>query len=226
MPIDPSMQPAEGTTRRTFLVRSAVGGALVTAGAVAAPALGLTPGAGAQDGSSDGGSDLLTDAQFAAFATPLELAAVLGYQAALNADVLDPAWTDRARQFQTNHQDVADLLATLVAEGDPAPRADADLSEQLSSQLAGGDQAAILTVLADLEDTLAATHLSAVPQLRDATTARTVAQVLAVESQQAALLGLDAGTAFDELTPAQATTDAALPIEPDAESATTTTAAN
>lgn len=222
MPIDQSTQPAAGTTRRTFLVRSAVGGALVTAGAVAAPALGLIPSAGAQDGARK-----LTDGAFASFATPFELAAVQAYLGALSSEQLDETWTTRARQFQANHQATADLLATLVAEGDPAPRADAELVEQVTTALDGAaSQEAVLAVLATVEETLAATHLSAIPVLRDAITARTVAQVVATESQQAALCGIDSGASFEELTPAQATTDAAISLRDRPEPATTTTAAN
>lgn len=221
MPIDPSTTPAAGTTRRTFLVRSALGGALVTAGAVAAPTLGLLP-AGAQ-----AEEVLLTDAQFAAFATPFELAAVIGYQQAIASEKLDAAWLDRARQFQTNHQSIVDLLTTLLHEGDPAPVADAEVSSQLTDAVQGaGNQAGILQALAEFEEILAATHLSAVPLMREASTSRTITQVVATESQQAVLLGADSGASFEELTPAESTTDVALAISTsEAEPTTTTTAA-
>ena len=50
MPTDHSLDSATATTRRSFLARAAVGGALVTAGAVAAgPVSGLLPAASAQE---------------------------------------------------------------------------------------------------------------------------------------------------------------------------------
>ncbi|HRW37698.1 MAG: ferritin-like domain-containing protein [Acidimicrobiales bacterium] len=227
MPIDRSTQPTAGTTRRTFLARTAGIGALVTAGAVVAPTLGAAPWAGAQAGDSE-----LTDAAFASFATPYELAAVQAYLLALRSGQLDATWTDRARQFQMNHQATADTLTTLLGDEDPAPRADADLVEQLTGSIGGaGSQEAVLGVLAGLEETLAATHLSAVPLLRDPITGRTVAQVVATESQQAALLGIDSGATFEELTPAEASDEGGIPLSdaPDAGDSTgetTTTAAN
>ncbi|MEZ5140279.1 MAG: hypothetical protein R2711_16350 [Acidimicrobiales bacterium] len=116
MPIDRSTQPTAGTTRRTFLARTAGIGALVTAGAVVAPTLGAAPWAGAQAGDSE-----LTGAAFASFATPYELAAVQAYLLALRSGQLDATWTDRARQFQMNHQATADTLTTLLGDEDPAP---------------------------------------------------------------------------------------------------------
>lgn len=219
MPIDQSTTPDAGTTRRTFLVRSAVGGALVTAGALAAPTLASLPvGAQAED-------ELLTDAQFAAFALPFELAAVIGYQQAIQSEQLDADWLSWARQFQSNHQNIVDLLSTLLREGDPEPVADAEVAGQLTDAIAGaGDQTAILQALAEFEEILAATHLSAVPIMREASTSRTITQVVATESQQAVLLGIDSGATFEELTPAESTTDVALAIE-SSEATTTTTAA-
>jgi len=225
VPIDPSTEPATATSRRTFLSRTAVGGALVTAGAVATPLSGLLTGASAQEG----GDDLLTDGAFASFATPLELSAVQAYSQALSGDLLDADWVVWARQFQRNHQSVADLLATLVAEGEPAPRADVDLSSRAAEAIsAAGDQDAILAALAVVEETLTATHLSALPVLREQATAGTVARVLAVEGQQAALLTVASGASIESVTPAQASTDGALsPGDAGAAAeATTTTAAN
>jgi hypothetical protein len=223
VPIDPSTEPAAATTRRTFLVRSAMGGALVTAGALASPLGSLLPTAGAQVGTSD----LLSDEDFAAFAAPLELAAVQAYLTAVTSGTLTDQPLEWARLFARNHQSVADLLSTLIAEGEPAPRADATLSAQLTSSLeAAADVTAIAAVLAELEETIAATHLSAVEALADSTTALTVAQVAAVESQQAALMGSLSGTSIEELTPMEASLELALsPSDAEAEATTTTTEA-
>ncbi|MEZ5205311.1 MAG: hypothetical protein R2701_13300 [Acidimicrobiales bacterium] len=86
-----------------------------------------------------------------------------------------------------------------------------------------------LAGLASLEDSLAATHLAVIPQLRDAITAKLAAQIAGIESQQATVLGLAAGTALEALTPAEASTEAAIeyaaPAEADATDETTTTEA-
>ena len=93
MPTDQSPDSATATDRRTFLTRAALGGALVSAGAVASPLGGLLTSAGAQEVDAEAlvADDLLTDEAFATFAAPLELAAVVAYQTALSGDVLDGA---------------------------------------------------------------------------------------------------------------------------------------
>ena len=223
MPIDQSTDPVTATTRRTFLVRAAVGGALVTAGAVAAPVGPFLGIAGAQES----GEELLNDAEFGVFATPLELAAVLVYVAAIDAELLDEEWTSRARQFQAHHEAVATTLGTLRGEDASPAEPDEALLEQGTTAIeAATDQAGVLQVLADLEDTLAATHLASVPVLRESFTAATVAQVLFVESQQAALLATAAGGSIEDATPATATTDASVLPDGLAPATTTTTAAN
>src|SRR5690606_19048893 len=75
---DQSIDSATATSRRTFLTRSAIGGALVTAGALALPHTGLIPAAGARPGEQGD----LKDPDFAAFGTAIELAAVSAYSAA------------------------------------------------------------------------------------------------------------------------------------------------
>lgn len=225
MPTDQSLDSATATTRRTFLARTAVGGALVTAGAVALPLGHLLPGAGAQESQSD----LLTDLAFATFASPLEMAAVQGYQAAIASSALDAAWTSRAQSFQTHHQAVVDTLAPFLSEDDPAPMPDSDLSSSTTKAIkaAGSDQDGVLKALAALEDTLAATHLSAIPMLRESSTAKIVAQVLSVESQQAALLATASGSSAIDAAPGKGSTDGAVAIDmAGMDMSTTTTAAN
>ena len=228
MPTDQSTDPATPTDRRRFLTRAALGGALVSAGAVASPLGGLLGAAGAQEADPQplNAEDLILDSEFAELAAPLELAAVVIYQTALSGDALDEEWTKHARLFQSHHQEVADLLASLVSPDAPAPVADADLVSQGESTL-GGDQTSVLQALSDIENTLSATHLSAIGALKDSVTAKTVGQVLLTEAQQATFLGLGAGVAVAELTPAVATTDDALPLTGSgASDSTTTTAAN
>ncbi|WP_421119749.1 ferritin-like domain-containing protein [Aquihabitans daechungensis] len=221
MQTDQSIDSATATSRRTFLTRTAVGGALVTAGALALPLGSLVPVAGAR--AADQGD--LGDEDFAAFAMAIELAAVAAYTAAFDKDVLDAEWSDRILQFQSHHQDVADTLIELGDESAAAPVAEAAFAKRsVDAVTAASDQQGVLAALAVVEGTLAATHLAGVGRLAEKTTARTVTQVLAVEGQQAALLAVASGTPVAEATPATSSGDAALTI-PEAGSDTTTTTA-
>lgn len=224
MQTDQSTDSATATTRRTFLTRTAVGGALVTAGAMALPVSGLLTAAGARPGEIG----TLKDADFAAFATPLELAAVRAYTVAFDTGKLDATWSDTALEFQSHHQQVADTLLTLVPDTEPTPVVDAALAKKVGDTInAAGTQDEVLLALSEMEDILAATHLYGVGALVEKSTAKTVAQVLSVEGQQAALLAVGAGTAIPEVTPPTSTDDAALPLPPKkASTTTTTTAAN
>jgi hypothetical protein len=210
VPTDPSPDPAIATTRRSFLARAAVGGALVTAAGVAAGPLGSLVGtAGAQDGLL--ASDLYSDVEFGLFATPLELAAVQAYLAADRSGLLSDEWADRAREFGRHHQAVADTLNGL--RGPEASRAvpDPDLLASSTAAIEGAaDEVGVLGALADLESTLAATHLAAVELMREQFTAGIATQVLLVESQQAALLAVAASESIESATPAIASTDGAL----------------
>lgn len=222
MQTDQSIDSATATSRRTFLTRTAVGGALVTAGALAFPLGSLVPTAGARP--ADQGD--LGDADFAAFATALELAAVAAYTAAFDKDVLDDVWADRALQFQSHHQDVADTLLTLGDESAAAPVAEAAFAKRSIDAIdAATDQNGVLAALAVVEETLAATHLAGIGRLAEKTTARTVTQVLAVEGQQAALLAVASGSSITSATPATNSGDAALTIPKGGADATTTTTA-
>lgn len=212
MPIDKPEARAAPTTRRTFLVRAAAGTAVVGAGAAAGP-LGLfAPTAGAQDAAE---ADLeeaspLDDATFAAFATPLELAAVQAYQLALDSEGLDSGWQARALRFQTQHQTAVTALTDLLADdaGEAAPN-ELVLTEVGEAIEASEDQEALLVALSDLEQVTSATHLYALSGIEDTSLAKLVAQVLAVESQQCAVLGRAGGLELEDLTPAAVSTDGA-----------------
>ena len=212
MPIDKPEATAATTTRRTFLARAAVGGALVGAGAAVGP-LGLfAPAAGAQaapDATLDGAPPL-DNVTFAAFATPLEMAAVQAYQSALDSEQLNSRWRRMTLQFQTQHQTAATALTDQLADdaGTPEPN-DLVLSEARAAIDAASDQEAVLIALSDLEETTAATHLYALSGLEDTSLAKLVAQVLAVESQQCVVLGRAGGLDVESLTPASVSTQAA-----------------
>ena len=202
MPID--RQPAP-TSRRVFLARAAAGGALAGAGLVAAGPLGFVTPAGAQDS----GGELstvgpLSGEDFAAFAVPLELAAVLGYAKALNAEGLDGPATRVLRQFQGNHLGVTDTLTPMLPTGPnlPDPQPNPTVLSTVSDALDGAkDQAGVFDALSAMEVTLAASHLNALKVIDEPAVGKTVAQVLATESIQASYLGSRGDTSVDELTP-------------------------
>ncbi len=222
MPIDNPQATAAPTSRRSFLARTAIGGALVTGGALVGPFGRILPAGAQEDGSTTTTAAAPTSAApgepptdndvFAVYAAPLELAVVQAYQNVLDAAVLDDEAARWARTFQTNHQTVADALAGYYPTDDPdfvAPPADADLVAEVAPLATVADQVAAATALAELEDALAATHLWALGGLEDTSAAKIVAQVMAAESQQAALWGRVAGTDLEALTPVEATIDAA-----------------
>jgi hypothetical protein len=222
VPTDPSTATAHTTSRRRFLATTVVGGALVSSGVLAGSATGLLPSlpAGAED---------LNDGDFAAFATPLELAAVQVCQAALDADVLESAWRSRVATVQTHHQAAADTIATLAAEDADPAAADTDFAAPIIAEISGASaQEAVLLAVANLEDTLSATHLLALGSIKDAVTARIVSQVLASEAQAAVVFGRGGGLEIEALTPAVATTEGGLEPggttdEPASDTTTTTT---
>ena len=222
MSIDPTEAQAAATTRRSFLARAAMGGALVGV-ATAGPLRSLLGVAGAQAAELDA-ADTLDNETFAALAVPLELAAVQAYQAAVETGSLDDATATTARMFQTHHPTVADALVGLRSEEAGTARPDETVMATTVREIEGNaDATAILAALAELEDVLAATHLYAVGGLEDSSLAKTVAQVLAVESQQAVALGRAAGLDLVDLTPAEASTSGARTGFAEAADAATTT---
>lgn len=222
MPIDTPEASAAPTTRRAFLTRAALGGAVVTAGAVAGPFGRLVPLAGAQDGGS--GGDPIDDVALLEFAGPLEKAAVLAYQAAIDNGSLDEDWTELARQFQSNHRDAAEALTANAGEVEEEPAPSQELMTRFVAPLEGADEPTTLRTLSEMEDLIATSHLAALVSIPDPVSSKAVAQVLAVESQQAVLLGRAAGIALDELTPAVASSEGGLePSESTSGSSGTTT---
>jgi hypothetical protein len=206
VPIEKPQATAAAPTRRSFLTRTAAGGALVT---VAGPLTGLFSGAAGATPSQVDAAEELSDDAFARFATPLELGAVQVYnRAASRTDQLDGEWTELVRRFQAHHQETAATLATLIVSGSGEPAADADIIDTFGTAVdEAGDQEGLLGVLADLEGVLTATHLWAIGGLEERLTARLVLQVSAAEAQQATVLALGAGTDVAEVTPDVATTE-------------------
>lgn len=206
MPTDPSTAPANATTRRSFLLLSAAGGAIVSA--VALPLAAWSPSAGAAPAQVATGMD---DVTFAGFTAPLELAATLAYQAAIDTELLDTDWTTGALEFQRHHQDVVVALTALLPTTAPPPVAAEAFSKPIATKVSAAvDQKAILGLLGDMEDVLSATHLMAIESIDDPVTASVAAQVLAAGAQRATALLLVSGADVKAITPEEANTDGAL----------------
>jgi hypothetical protein len=231
VPTDPSTATANATSapsatsRRTFLTRTAMGGALVTAGVIAAPAIGL-------GGATVAGADTLDDSDYVYFAGPLELAAVEIYQAALDNSVVDPSSDtfSMLQDLQQGHSAAATAIASqLPTTATPAVAAPGFTAELKPGAAQAKSVEALMQLLAGVEDQLSATHLSALESIVDAVTAKAAAQILAAEAQNAAALGLMGGGKVSDLSPAEGSTDGAIkPGDVDGAPAptTTTTAAN
>ncbi|MGI8710795.1 MAG: ferritin-like domain-containing protein [Acidimicrobiales bacterium] len=204
MPTDPSSAPAT-TTRRSFLLRSAAGSALATTGMLGLPLVAQVPAAGAQESTG------LDDEAFASFTAPLELGAVLAYQAGLDSGRLDGTWTTDALEFQGHHQDVVETLITLLPTTASPPVAADAFSQPIAKSISdASDQDGVLTALGEMEDALSATHLLALESIDDPVTAQIVAQVLAAEAQQATSLLRGGGADVKAVTPPAADTTGAL----------------
>lgn len=198
MPTDPSSAPAT-TTRRSFLLRSAAGGALATTGVLGLPVAGLVPAAGAQ------ASEGLDDGALVSFTAPLELGAILAYQAGLDSGLLDTTWSANALELQGHHQEIIDTLTTLLPSTAVAPvAADAFSSPIADSISQASDQDGVLEALGQMEDVLSATHLLTLESVEDPITAQVVAQVLAAEAQHATALRRGSGADIEAVTPAAA----------------------
>ncbi len=188
-------------SRRSFLKRSAAGGALVSVGSSLIPITRFLPSAGAQE---------LTDGDIAAFAESVELAAVAAYTVAAESGKLDAAVVEVGTMFAGHHQEHAGAFAGLsggAATGMPNATILAAFGPMLQ---AAPDQAALLEIAFGLEQAAAATYLFALGALADPGAAAATATVLPVESQHAVVLGTALGKSFDEFMPSFETQDAAL----------------
>ncbi|QYG93746.1 twin-arginine translocation signal domain-containing protein [Iamia sp. SCSIO 61187] len=86
------------------------------------------------------------------------------------------------------------------------------LTEVRSGLSSAADEAAVLELLRDLSERIAATHLEALGEIEDSTDAQLVATALPVVAQHAVVLGTVAPTPvpLEELIPEEQTTDGAL----------------
>ncbi|HEY4377196.1 MAG TPA: ferritin-like domain-containing protein [Acidimicrobiales bacterium] len=191
----------EREARRGFMKKAGIGGALVTAGALAAPIAGFLPKAFAAG---------LDDAAIATFAAHVEYAAVAAYQAAAaTGKITDPTVAKVATTFAGHHKDHGDAFAAIVKLTDKSPNAKilAAFGPKIS---AAADQAALLEIAYTIENAAASTYLFALGALTDKAHAAATATILPIESQHAIVLGTVLKKDLKTLIPPFETTTQAL----------------
>lgn len=115
------------------------------------------------------------------------------------------------RVFGSHHSQQATALNGLLTTLVEAPNGSL-LAEVRGALGTATDEAAVLGILRDLEERIAATHLQAIADLEDVNDAKLVATALPVVSQHAVVLGQVGATPtpLEELVPEEQTTDGAL----------------
>lgn len=203
--------PPAGSSRRSFLAKVAVGGAALTVGSQLLPAGGLLPTAAQEDGGETDGIDTLgPDDERLRFLATVALAGAAAYEATLALDVsLPETVVATVRRFGSHHSQQADALGGLlpVEIDQPNPSVLAAQSQALAG---AGDLPAVLGVLRELEDAVAATHLAALGVLEDGQARALVATALPVCAQHATVLGSLQGADPADLLPEEQTTDGEL----------------
>ncbi|HEY4377471.1 MAG TPA: hypothetical protein VGM93_09940, partial [Acidimicrobiales bacterium] len=145
-------------SRRGVLKAFGVGGALLTAGAVGAPLLGLTGAASAHSSQADGA---LVDSDYQELMMGVEYVGAEIYGAAVATEKLSDANAALATSYAANHQVHADTFAKNlgVTDADQVPLK--ELSDSLMPKVQGAaDEDAILKVLLDYENTTTASYQS------------------------------------------------------------------
>lgn len=126
------------------------------------------------------------DAQSAADAVALELAARDLYDAAIAAGADDPLWGTLREQ----HESYAQRLAGIVGISASNDSADAELTSSLGEGFAAADpsEAAI-----ELENTLAAGHTTRLSEVTGEALATALASIITAEARQATVVALLSG---------------------------------
>lgn len=170
-----------GRSRRELVKTAALTGAIVTIGGTVLPIGRLLP-ASAQE-------DELDDADIAAFAESIELAAVEAYKAAAaSGKVKTKAVGDAAGVFLGHHQEHAAAFASATggkATGAPNPKLVKSLGDALSK---AADENAVVQIALDTENAAAATYLFALGALKSEDALKLTASILPIESAHAVTL--------------------------------------
>ena len=152
---------------------------------------------------------LSSDADIAAFAESIELAAVDTYEFAKGRLTTAEVITAADEFIDHHHQHAVAYAATAgrAATG----RANPKLVELLGGQLlAAADENETLAVLFGLENSLAATYLAALGAFEARSARALTASVLPVEAQHGAVLGIALDSELETVFPSFETTDRAF----------------
>ena len=191
------LESSSGLSRRRFLVGTGV----------AASAVLVTAACGSDDDTSSSGESTTStqggqqgasgDAAVAALAAGLEVLAVSTYKAALDAatagklGAVPPAGETFVKTAMAHHQEhLAAWNKVLKSAGQPeVTQPNATLKPTVDAEFAKaktfGDAAKLALTL---EETAAATYLSAIPQLKDKTAINQAASIQAIDAKHAAIL--------------------------------------
>jgi len=191
------LESSSGLSRRRFLVGTGV----------AASAVLVTAACGSDDDTSSSGESTTStqggqqgasgDAAVAALAAGLEVLAVSTYKAALDAatagklGAVPPAGATFVQTAMAHHQEhLAAWNKVLKSAGQPeVTQPNATLKPTVDAEFAKaktfGDAAKLALTL---EETAAATYLSAIPQLKDKTAIAQAASIQAIDAKHAAIL--------------------------------------
>jgi hypothetical protein len=245
-------------TRRAFLKKVAIGGAMAAIGTQVLPIRAFAQEGGGDDGEGTGGDDptsettqpgtegeseepveLTPDEQRVTFLAGIGLAAAIIYRAATGDEeteeepadgettttAAEPTTTlppitvpplsepvvEVLRVFGSHHSQQSTGLNGMLTTAVEAPNGTL-VAEVRGALGAAADEAAVLALLRDLEERIAATHLQAIADLEDVNDASLVATALPIVGQHALVLGRIGATPtpLEELIPEEQTTDGAL----------------
>jgi hypothetical protein len=211
---------AQRASRRAFLRRVGVGGALVgsvpfLAGRAGAQTTTTAPQAvpisavEATTTTAPPRQPTQDDLALYVFAQSLELAAVEAYGAAAATGLISDAVLPVALAFRSHHLEHANAFVGLArrALGQPNPA----ILEVFGPQIAAAaNEEELLSIAFNLENAAAATYIAALGQIEGTRGAEVVASIQPIESRHAVVLGQVLGLDAAEYLPAFQTTDDAL----------------
>jgi uncharacterized protein (DUF305 family) len=191
------LESSNGLSRRRFLVGTGVAASVVL----------VTAACGSDDDTSSSGESTTStqggqqgasgDTAVAALAAGLEVLAVSTYKAALDAatagklGAVPPAGATFVQTAMAHHQEhLAAWNKVLKSAGQPeVTQPNATLKPTVDAELAKAKTFSDAAKLAlTLEETAAATYLSAIPQLKDKTAIAQAASIQAIDAKHAAIL--------------------------------------
>jgi hypothetical protein len=204
-------------SRRGFMRHLGIGSAAAL-GSVALPATVFATAAGAQ--ASTGNSDVdatdpvpPADVDALNLAAGLEAAASQACGQAVARRLLGAIDSENVRIFGDHHLAHANSLVEVAGSGEANIEPNAALLAELTAGIAGADDAnALLVLMHELEEQLAATHQVLLGQLESNPAATAVGRVLPIDAQQATVMGQALDLPIADWLPNTQTTVGALDL--------------